>query len=205
MYISDLPGKEAHIKMAPEPRVITLNQEVSPPSDALDSAVLVLLFPTEDPTGWEVVLIQRNTYEGVHSGQIAFPGGKCETYDKDYTDTACREAYEELGIERHKIQIIGQLTHLYVPPSNFTINPVLAIAKEKIEFRPDKREVVSYRMIPVKMFNPESSTTCKVQIKKGIYVNAPAFIIGDYLIWGATAMILSELYEVISSGQIITK
>lgn len=202
MYLSDLPGKNAHLKMAPEPRVITLKDEISPPPDARNSAVLVLLFPVEsgstceeDFSEWEVVLIQRNTYEGVHSDQVAFPGGKCESQDVDYIDTACREAYEELGIERDKIKIIGQLTHLYVPPSNFTIYPVLAIAKEEIMFRLERREVVSYKRVPLKRFNPETAVTCKVEISKGEFVNAPGFIIDDYLVWGATAMILSELFH----------
>src|SRR3989339_1430524 len=100
-----LPGKEAHLKMAPSPRVITLVQELAPPAQARESAVLVFLTPPklagrEQLLDWELLLIRRNTYDGVHSGQIAFPGGKRDSEDPDLIATACREAFEELGITR---------------------------------------------------------------------------------------------------------
>ncbi len=196
----ELPGKAAHLKLAPEPRVITLIKEQTPPSNAKESAVLVLLNPTgTDYLDWTVLLIKRNTYHGVHSGQIAFPGGKCDSGDVDYTHTACREANEELAIERDKISIVGNLSRLYVPPSNFTIYPVLAINRGFGNYVPNRREVLEYLTVPVKLFNPRLSQRCKVMAGPYEWVHAPGYLYQNHVIWGATAMILCELYEVLQS------
>ena len=200
-----LPGKAAHLKLAPEPRVITLIKERTPPSSAKESAVLVLLTPAKDKNGdrsqnlmnWELLLIKRNTYHGVHSGQIAFPGGKCEDSDSDYCDTACREAYEELGIEKSRITIIGPLSKLYVPPSNFTIYPILALNNSFSRYTPNPREVTQYISIPLHMFNPHNAQRCRVQAGPYEWVHAPGYVIDNNIIWGATAMIIAELYEVV--------
>lgn len=214
MLIPNLPGKKAHLKMAPEPRVITLKTEIEPPPEALDSAVLVLLLPpfagsssskhvsSGELFDWEVVVIKRSIYEGIHSGQIALPGGKREDSDIDYADTACRESYEELSIDRTKIEIIGLLSRIYVPPSNYIIYPVLAYAKSDVELTPDNKEVVEYRRIALRMFNPDTSKICRVQIGGEEFVNAPGYVIDDYFIWGATAMILSELYQLIEEAKL---
>ncbi len=212
-----LPGKEAHLLMAPEPRVITLIQELTPPSNAKESAVLILLSPPqkeereeslesqylhqEEILNWELLFIKRNTYNGVHSGQIAFPGGKCENGDFDYTFTACREANEELGIERSKIEIIGELTKLYVPPSNFTIYPIVAINRGFNNYSPDPREVAEYIQIPLKSFDPLLSKRCKVQVGPYEWVHAPGYVINGHIIWGATAMIIAELYVAITTSE----
>lgn len=200
-----LPGKEAHLKLAPEPRVTTLIKEQAPPSSAKESAVLVLLTPAKDSRGniisdkseWTVLLIKRNTYHGVHSGQIAFPGGKCELSDIDHTATACREAFEELGIDKNKIKIVGKLSKLYVPPSNFTIYPVLAINNGVDEYIPEPREVSEYLHIPLGLFNPKNATRCRVQAGPYSWVHAPGYVINGQTIWGATAMIIAELYQVV--------
>ncbi len=204
MYIPDLPGKKAHLRMAPVHRVSTLDNEEAPPDHARESAVLVLLFPSSSYNilDWEVLLIRRNTYDGVHSGQIAFPGGKCEDEDKDYADTACRESHEELALDRDKIEIVGLLSRLYVPPSNFTIYPVLAYAIGEMELIPDTREVVEYRKTPLRLFDPSLSETIRIQIDSDEFVEAPGYTVGDYFIWGATAMILSELYQVVVEARL---
>lgn len=197
-----LPGKEAHLKLAPEPRVISLIKELVPPSNAKESAVLVLLSPLGEGVDnshslmeMGVLLIKRNTYHGVHSGQIAFPGGKCEESDLNYEATACREAFEELGIKRENLQIIGNLSRLYVPPSNFTIYPILSLAKGTIKYIPDPREVSEYMQIPLKLFDPKLAQRCRVQAGPYETVHAPGYVINGHTIWGATAMILSELYQ----------
>ncbi|MDZ4059185.1 MAG: CoA pyrophosphatase [Bacteroidales bacterium] len=213
-----LPGKEAHLMMAPEPRVITLIKELTPPSDAKESAVLILLSPPQkedreesqkaqylhedEILNWELLFIKRNTYDGVHSGQIAFPGGKCEKGDPDYTYTACREAYEELGVDRTKIEIAGELTKLYVPPSNFTIYPVVAINRGFCNYSPNPREVAEYIHIPLKYFDPLLSKRCKVQAGPYEWVHAPGYVINGHTIWGATAMIIAELYVALSQSTI---
>ncbi len=211
-----LPGKEAHLKMAPQPRVITLIQEQTPPVQARESAVLVLLSPPnltarenisgqdiqlswEHLLNWKLLLIRRNTYEGVHSGQIAFPGGKRDSEDLDLITTACREAYEELGITRESFTIIGELSKLYVPPSNFTICPVLAISTKPVCYKPDPREVAEYLTVPLNRFNPAYSKICRVQAGSYQWVDAPCYVIGDHYVWGATAMIIAELWQSFAS------
>ena len=189
-----LPGKSAHLLMAPDHRVNSLTLEQEPPANSINSAVLVLLIPSLNE--WEVVLIKRNIYNGIHSGQISFPGGKCDADDPDITHTACREAFEELGIDRKDIKIIGQLSKLYVPPSNYTIYPVLAISSNRGEYKPDPREVAVYIHVPLSCFNPSLIKRSKVQAGPSEWIEAPSYVIDEHIIWGATAMIIAELYQV---------
>ena len=189
-----LPGKSAHLLMAPDHRVNSLTLEQEPPANSINSAVLVLLIPSMNE--WEVVLIKRNIYNGIHSGQISFPGGKCDADDPDITHTACREAFEELGIDRKEIKIIGQLSRLYVPPSNYTIYPVLAISSNRGEYKPDPREVAGYIHVPLSCFDPSLIKRSKVQAGPGEWIEAPSYVIDGHIIWGATAMIIAELYQV---------
>ena len=201
-----LPGKDAHIRLAPVQRLADMFSDPTPPEGARESAVLVLLIPNEgsytpeDILEWRVLLIKRNSYAGVHSAQVAFPGGKKEPEDKSFRDTAYREAFEEMGIEREKTVAISALSGLYVPPSNFYICPVLAIAREELRFTVDPREVTGYREIPVKNFNPEYAEIRRFQSPTGEWLDAPGYSDGDYFIWGATAMILSELYQVVADA-----
>ncbi len=204
---NELPGKRAHLLLAPEPRIKSLKEEQTPPASAKESAVLVLLNPSYLPSGeinhnikeWNITFIQRNTYHGVHSGQIAFPGGKCEESDTDYVCTACREANEELGIEENILSIVGPLSSLYVPPSNFTIYPILAIQKKFNGYTPNPREVSNYLNIPLSLFDPQLAKRCRVQAGPYEWVHAPGYVIDNHVIWGATAMIMCELYQVVDS------
>lgn len=189
-----LPGKSAHLIMAPDHRVNSLTLEKVPPANAKKSAVLVLLVPSNDE--WEVVLIKRNFYNGIHSGQVSFPGGKCDPDDLDITHTACREAFEELGIKREEIKIIGQLSRLYVPPSNYIIYPILAISLKRGEYNPDPREVAGYIHAPLSCFNPSLIIRSRVQAGPDQWIEAPSYVVDNHVIWGATAMIIAELYQV---------
>ncbi|MCK9628926.1 MAG: CoA pyrophosphatase [Bacteroidales bacterium] len=215
MFIPNLPGKPAHLKMAPEHRVSSLTSEIDPPKGAVDSAVMVLLFPQKNDNSitdphlqplmdWQVLLIERAKYNGVHSGEIAFPGGKREESDSDFIETACREANEELALKHRDVTVLGLMSRLYVPPSNFTIHPVLACACWDTELIAREREVISFKKIPVGFFNPATAQTCTIETSRGETVRAPAFIYEDYMIWGATAMILSELYQVVLEARLIT-
>lgn len=214
MLIPYLPGKKAHLLMAAIPRFKSLETEGGPPEGAIESAVLVLLYPVNDGKSiddilqWELLVIMRNTYDGVHSGQVAFPGGKCEKEDSSYADTACREAFEELGIESDSYTILGEMTHIYVPPGNFTIYPVLAVSKtdnfsgKNNQYKIAHREVIGYKHIPLPRFAPGLIKTSRVQRSLNEWADAPCYIIDDYLIWGATAMIISELYQLIDADKV---
>lgn len=194
--------------MAPEHRVPQL-LHADTPEDANHSAVVALLGPKnngldkEALMDWDVLLIRRNTYPGVHSGQISFPGGKFEPADGGFWETACREAFEEVGLGSSDMEKVGPLTSVYVPVSNFVIHPFIALNHSVGTVRPDPREVADYKNIPVRTFDPAAATVLNLDFGKGQTRPAPAWLYEDFTIWGATAMILSELYRLIDDGALV--
>jgi 8-oxo-dGTP pyrophosphatase MutT (NUDIX family) len=202
-YLKKLPGKEAHIRLAPQQRRADMFLSDFPPSDAKESAVLVLLLPSgETLMEWRVLIILRNSYNGVHSAQAAFPGGKKDDGDTSFQETALREAFEEMGIPREEITPMSFLSDLYVPPSNFLIHPLLAVAKKELTYQPNPREVVRYTTIPIHSIDPNLTTMKQFQSPTGEWLDAPGYEYDDLFIWGATAMILCELYQVTTDGSL---
>lgn len=192
----ELPAETAHAKMAPKERIQelkNLNIEAKNPRIA---AVMMLFYPKKEKT--HLVLIVRNAYNGVHSSQIAFPGGKYETTDADFQETALRETNEEIGILPEKIEVIKHFTPMYIPPSNFLVHPYLGIAKEELSFYPDIREVASIIELPLSVFL-DDEIIIEATLSTSYANNAlvPAFNIQNHIVWGATAMILSELRDVL--------
>jgi len=198
-----LPGPEAQCEMAPVYRQPSLLRNI--PSEAVESAVLALLFPAnegksrEELLDWSVLLIRRNTYPGVHSGQISFPGGKREKDDETLQETASRETREEVGIEPDCLDWVGALTRIYVPASNFVIYPFMAVACPDAQVTADPREVVDYRRVPLKALDPAKAVTLDFTYEAGTRP-APAWRYDGFTIWGATAMMLAEVYRVVDQG-----
>lgn len=189
-----LPGSSAHDMLAPEHRK-SLLQHVNV-SEARLSSVLILLFPDNNGKP-NIVFTKRKVYIGVHSGQISFPGGKAEKTDKDLFDTALRETEEEIGIKRDDIKIIGVLSELYVPPSNFIIFPVIGITSYSPAFHPEEKEVDEVFTVPFDYFMSNSSLSSHiVKLQEMETIQVPGFKINNNLLWGATAMIMSELIVV---------
>jgi len=192
----ELPAVESHIKMAPKERIEGLKNLDLEALNARMAGVMMLFYPKQEKT--HLVLIVRNTYEGVHSAQIAFPGGKFEKSDFNFENTALRETHEEIGIESEKIEIIKKFSPMYIPPSNFLVHPFLGIAKEELSFYPNIREVAGIIELPLSVFlNDEIIIEARLSTSYGANILVPAFNIQNHVVWGATAMILSELRDVL--------
>ena len=190
-----LPGAKAHQLMSPKHRPGFKMKFDSPPRPG---AVMILLY--EEDGHIQFPLIQRSEYRGVHSGQIALPGGKAEESDADLIETATREAQEELGIDPQKIEIVGSLTSFFVAASNFQILPVVAYAKEFPQFIPDEREVAGVVKADLEaMLDPQTVKEKEITPAEGITFDAPYYDLDGKVVWGATAMMLSEFVTLTKS------
>ena len=194
----DLPGREAQLKMSPLP-VDWRRFSLDAPATAKKSAVLLLFYP--EASGVYFPLIKRPSYPGAHSGQVSFPGGKVEPSDPDLVYTALREAEEEIGIDAGKVEVLGRLTDLYIPTSNFLVSPVLGFLEETPRFVPEAREVE--RIIPTAMSmigHPQIRQRTTLPIGEGRHLETPYFALDGEVVWGATAMILSELLQLLEQN-----
>jgi 8-oxo-dGTP pyrophosphatase MutT (NUDIX family) len=190
---SQLPGPGSQLKMAPVTRLLDLerNRSIEVPRK---SAVLVLFYPDKDKT--KLLLIKRALDETVHSGQISFPGGKYEKPDKDLKTTALREAHEEIGIEPKQVTLIGSLSKLYIPPSNFDVYPFVGFLEEKPQLNGNHEVQRILKIDFDELRKPETCVEKTILHRTGKEVMVPSYAIQDEIIWGATAMILSELLEI---------
>ena len=192
-----LPGLSSHVKMAPATRSLELAAWKDKIQLAKKSAVLILLFP--DNGQIKTVLIKRSEYEGVHSGQMAFPGGKREKTDRDFEATALRETAEEIGVQPHEIEIIAQLSDLFVPPSNFLIKVFVGLCDQKPDYVLDKKEVQAVVEVALSDLFDEQNRLEKEFFAGALNlkITAPYYKVNNVEIWGATAMIISELLDVL--------
>ena len=191
-----LPGKQGQLLMAPLP--ITSKFDRWPiPEDCREAGVLLLLF--EKDAELHITLTRRHTYPGVHSGQIAFPGGQRED-NETLQETALRETFEEVGVRPGSLEVIGQLSSLYTPPSNFCIFPFVAYSAGRPAFRPDAREVAELIEAPLCLFfDPATQKEELWHFENFGNRNVPFFDIFGHKVWGATAMILSEFLLMLNS------
>ncbi|MFA9371657.1 MAG: CoA pyrophosphatase [Labilibaculum antarcticum] len=187
-----LPGFDAQNLMSPSIREHAL--KTSDPSIARDSSVLLLFYLKNGQL--HLPLIKRTTGNTNHSGQISLPGGKYEESDANRTITAVRETNEELGVECEKIKILGFLTELYIPVSNFMVLPVLGYCDKRPDFKLNEFEVEEIIEMPVVQLFAEDNIDEFTIEKDGFKIHAPYFPANEHKIWGATAMILSELREI---------
>ena len=157
-----------------------------------NSAVLMLLFPLNGTI--YTALIRRPSYEGMHSGQLALPGGKKEESDETILHTAIRETEEEVGIKIPEENILGKLTPVYIPVSNFLVNPFVGKLNERPDWMPDKHEVESMLEFPLDyLFQHELKERRRISIGKNMFIDAPCYMIDRQVLWGATAMMFAEL------------
>ncbi len=190
-FKAPLPGFTAQLQMAPGYRMNDL-LKADNHINAVKSSVLILFY--EKAGEYYLPFIKRPHYDGVHSGQIAFPGGRWEATDKSMYHTALREAREEIGIHSEKVSFMGKLTDLYIPPSNYIVSPFTAIYHSANTFVADPTEVAAIIEIPLSFFlRPEARTEALLKLSNGQEITTPCFNYNNHIIWGATAMILNEL------------
>lgn len=191
-----LPGEAAHLPMLPLNRplssVALLDQK-----DYRFSAVACILY--QDDQGLKIILIERPTYDGAHSGQVAFPGGKMEKDDVTDEFTARRECFEEIGIQLKDVHYIGKLTDVFIPISGFIMHPHLYYLDVLPTMIPDAREVEQILTLNVRDFQSQAFRERRdLPTQQGfILKNVPGFHLNEHFIWGATALVLNELCELL--------
>lgn len=187
---------EAHALMMPPERAEMTKESKFEELKARKAAVMMLVYPKENQA--HLILILRNSYHGIHSSQIAFPGGKVELEDASIQHAALRETYEEIGISANIITVIKPFTEVYIPPSNFIVYPFLGYSSEALYFIPDANEVAGLIELPIADFLNENTVVNKMMATSySKETVVPAFKIKEYFVWGATAMMLSELKEML--------
>ncbi len=192
----ELPATSSHIKMAPLERVKMIEENNYDYSLVRKAAVMMLFYPKNDTT--YLVLIVRNSYPGIHSSQIAFPGGKVEEIDFDLRQTALRETFEEIGIHPNDVHIIRDFSSIYIPPSNFLVYPFLGISTKELVFNIQVEEVAGIIELPLSVLLDDSIIGTKsLETSYANFVEVPVFQIEEHTVWGATAMMLSELKDVL--------
>lgn len=195
-----LPGKEAQLTMSPSP-VDLMRFESNLPPDYRKGSVLILLYPSDGKAFFP--LIKRPIYPGVHSGQIAFPGGKMEDEDENEVETALREAWEEVGVIPEQVQLIGRMSDLFIPTSNFLVTPVLGYSEEIPDFVPEEKEVAKIIQAAVStLYEPNFRKQKVLKFSNNFRLDTPYFELEQEMVWGATAMILGELLQILENGKI---
>lgn len=192
-FAVSLPGAKAQELMAPSFR----NDYKADKNLLRQSGVLLLLYAKEEIPYF--VLMRRSSRLRTHSGQISLPGGSQDKTDMSYYHTATRETYEELGIGEKQIVLLGKLTPLHIPISNFMVHPFVAYADNPLEFVANDAEVEEVLEIPVFQLLDNKCVTEDAWEKEGKSYRRPFFAVGEHKVWGATAMILSEFRELLLS------
>jgi 8-oxo-dGTP pyrophosphatase MutT (NUDIX family) len=200
LFQGALPGEAAHLAFLPMRGSSKAAIEAGAPYRS--SAVAIILF--ENNLGeLSTIITQRQAYQGSHSGQMSFPGGKFEPHDQTLLETAMRECEEEIGLDIRQDTLLGQLTQVYIPVSQFLIEPFVFFShRTSFHYRPSEREVAKIHELNLSdLFTPEAVITKDLRFENGLTLKAvPHFQQNDIEIWGATALMLNELKHLLRSG-----
>lgn len=190
-----MPGNTAHQMMKPKmANGAPLNLKHSTPPRK--GGVLILLY--EDDGVVRFPLIQRPNYEGIHSGQMALPGGRYEEEDKNQYQTALRESNEEIGVDQNEVEVIGSLSEFFVAASNYMVLPVIGKITAKPTFIPEPREVDEIVTPSVNhLVDPKRLKEKEITVSSGFKMHCPYYDLEDRTVWGATAMMLSEMVAIL--------
>lgn len=192
-----LPGEEAQHKLAPVLRIQELEQIDFSNKNSNKAGVMAVFYPDVKQIT-HLVLILRKTYRGVHSNQVGFPGGRLEVYDKNLKHTALRETEEEVGISKDEVKVIKKLTKLYIPPSDFWVHPYIGIVDKTPVLKPQESEVEKILEVNLDHFLDDNNLiTQKLTTSYAEEIEVPAYFLNGHVVWGATAMMLSELKDLL--------
>ena len=193
----ELMGEDAHAKLSPPFRLELAKKNKEKRKSAAEAGVMALCYPDEKKIT-QLVLILRKTYKGVHSGQVGFPGGKVENSDASMMHTALRETEEEIGVKQNHIEVVKTMTPIYIPPSNFIVHPFIGVSKKTLQFKKQDDEVEAVIIVALSdVLKDENIIKTKVPTSYNVEVEVPAFLLNDHIVWGATAMMLSEIKELL--------
>lgn len=194
----DLPAEKAHLIQKPfkeGSRNEALKKDLTPRLSGVAAIVADIDHKAQ------LVLIERQSYKGVHSGQIGFPGGKKEDFDLDLESTARRETYEEIGVLKTDLDLIMPISDIYIPPSRFLVSPFLYTLEKPPVFVPEPREVKTILTFSLqRLLNEDSIKIGSVPLANGIKIKTPYFELDNHMIWGATAMMMSEIKSLIKTA-----
>ena len=194
-----LPAEASQFKMSPPFRRELISRYKEAMKDAKRAGVLAMFYPNAT-NETHLALILRKTYKGVHSAQIGFPGGKYEEEDKTLKHTAIRETWEEIGVPEHQIKVIKQMTEVYIPPSNFYVQPFIGITQETPKFIKQDDEVEDIVEVSLSHFLDENNVGNKlVATYYTAKIEVPAYELNGHVVWGATAMMLSEIKDILKA------
>lgn len=193
----ELPGEKAHLEMLPFREATSKMLESV--QEFRESSVAILLYHEAEQL--RSVLIQRPKYQGSHSGQIAFPGGKRDPSDRDLIHTALREMHEEIGFHDPNILHLGALTRVYIPVSRFLVYPNVFYSQNIYPFTPDPREVEAILTFPLqRICEPDCITRTRIPMDNGVILkDIPSFLIENKVVWGATALMMNEMRGVVNN------
>lgn len=187
------PGLSSQLKMVPDPR--PGDKTYQDVGDSCHKAgVLVLLYPRQGRL--HVVLTRRTSSVAHHQAQISFPGGHKDSHES-VLETALRETEEELNVVPSSVRILGELTPLYIPPSNYCIYPVVAATESRPDFRPSPHEVAEVLEIPLDDLLDANNAQREIWRLRDLDVSVPFYLFRGHKIWGATAMVIAELLDLI--------
>ncbi|MDT0540866.1 CoA pyrophosphatase [Croceitalea sp. P059] len=193
-----LPGHESHYKMEPAVRRKWREKERFEDRKPKEAAVMALFYPNSS-NETQLLLILRKTYQGVHSNQIGFPGGKVEKEDRDLIHTALRETYEEVGVLENDVEVVKKLTQVYIPPSNFLVQSYIGFYPKPKPFKIQEEEVEA--LVEVKLtdfLNNKNKIEQQLSTSYAKDILVPAFKLNGYTVWGATAMMLNEIKDLLN-------
>ncbi|MCF1192053.1 CoA pyrophosphatase [Mangrovimonas sp. AS39] len=195
-----LPAESSQFKMSPPFRQELIKREQKKMKFARKAGVMALFYPDVTNTT-KLILILRKTYRGVHSAQVAFPGGKEEEHDDSLMATALRETAEEVGVPEHQIEVLREMTQVYIPPSNYYVYPFIGISKETPRFIKQETEVEELLEITFQdMISDSNVVTEIVNTSYQKAISVPAFKLNGKIVWGATAMMLSEIKDLLKQA-----